>query len=427
VPLGLGPALRTLRRHPGVLALVVLEIAAGITTIDALLIAGAWYRQIGARPSGLDETNLVLVSTYTARDLGPGAQQGESEGESGEAAVRTRQEADHALAAALPDVEGVARITGTIIEDRWSFPSAFTGRVVPGASPGGEAVGWAYHADANLPSIAGLRFLAGGAAPAALAGGVGRGLAPGGPVAAILTECLARRLFVEPTRAVGGLLSFELAHDVPVVGVVHDVTMKVPFMPHSGCVAFLFGATITDHEARLLVRARPGRREAVLSALRAAFAPTTGPPSGHAVELRPFDSTLGLHHRIGTGVVRMFNVFGVLVGSVALLASLAATSFLVAQRRRQIGVRRALGATRGDIVRDFLVESALSALMGSLLGLVFTAGLYALMVRIFQGIVFPYALVALAIGVVWMASIVATLVPALGAARVPPSVASRSL
>jgi len=65
--------------------------------------------------------------------------------------------------------------------------------------------------------------------------------------------------------------------------------------------------------------------------------------------------------------------------------------------------------------------------MGSLLGLVFTAGLYALMVRIFQGIVFPYALVALAIGVVWMASIVATLVPALGAARVPPSVASRSL
>ena len=45
------------------------------------------------------------------------------------------------------------------------------------------------------------------------------------------------------------------------------------------------------------------------------------------------------------------------------------SSFWVGQRRRQIGVRRALGATRRDIVRYFLIENALISVAGVIVGI----------------------------------------------------------
>src|SRR5690606_7984853 len=64
-----------------------------------------------------------------------------------------------------------------------------------------------------------------------------------------------------------------------------------------------------------------------------------------------------------------------LVGVCLLLLTVTAvgiaglTSFWVAQRRRQIGIRRAIGATRGDILRYFQTENFLIATIGIALGM----------------------------------------------------------
>jgi putative ABC transport system permease protein len=109
------------------------------------------------------------------------------------------------------------------------------------------------------------------------------------------------------------------------------------------------------------------------------------------------------------------------------MGALAATSFLVAQRTRQIGVRRALGATRADIVGYFLLESVLATTIGSLVGVLGAAVLYRVMRRVFTGITFDPRLIGASLLLLWTAAILATLIPALRAARVSPSVASRSL
>src|SRR3546814_9346877 len=72
---------------------------------------------------------------------------------------------------------------------------------------------------------------------------------------------------------------------------------------------------------------------------------------------------------------------GLLVGTIVALLLVTAlgivglTSFWVSQRRRQIGVRRALGATRRDILRYFQTENFIIVSVGLAMGMLPAYGL----------------------------------------------------
>ena len=123
---------------------------------------------------------------------------------------------------------------------------------------------------------------------------------------------------------------------------------------------------------------------------------------------------------------------GMMVGVILALLLVTAlgivglASFWVAQRRKQIGVRRALGATRGDILRYFQTENFLIVTLGIALGMLLA---YALNVALMQVYELPHLpLLYLPIGAValWALGQLAVLAPALRAAAVPPVVATRS-
>ncbi len=96
------------------------------------------------------------------------------------------------------------------------------------------------------------------------------------------------------------------------------------------------------------------------------------------------------------------------------------------RRSGEIGVRRALGATRGDIFRQFLVEAVLLGGAGALLGLLFAqGGLW--LVRQSPNDYAPLAeldaaMLALTLGLALLASLIAGLLPAWRAALVTPAV-----
>jgi putative ABC transport system permease protein len=102
------------------------------------------------------------------------------------------------------------------------------------------------------------------------------------------------------------------------------------------------------------------------------------------------------------------------------------TSYWVTQRRRQIGIRRALGATRSAITRYFQIENLLIASTGAALGVALAIALNLWMVSSFEmaRLHLSYALIGAL--VVLLLGQLAVLWPALRAASIPPALATRS-
>ena len=100
----------------------------------------------------------------------------------------------------------------------------------------------------------------------------------------------------------------------------------------------------------------------------------------------------------------------------------------VLERRREIGVRRALGATRAGIGSQFLTESVLLSLLGGLIGGLLGVGLTtAFAVHQDWGVVLPWQPVLAGLGCSLLVGTVVGLYPALRAASVPPTEALRSI
>jgi putative ABC transport system permease protein len=124
---------------------------------------------------------------------------------------------------------------------------------------------------------------------------------------------------------------------------------------------------------------------------------------------------------------------GMLLGVIAALLLVTAlgivglASFWVQQRTRSIGIRRALGATRRDILRYFQTENFLIVSLGIALGMALAFALNLLLMTHYELPRLP--LVYLPVGAValWLLGQLAVLGPALRAAAVPPVVATRSV
>ena len=116
------------------------------------------------------------------------------------------------------------------------------------------------------------------------------------------------------------------------------------------------------------------------------------------------------------------------VGSIALLVGgigVANTMIIsVLERRREIGLRRALGAMRSHILIQFLAEALLLAGLGGALGCVLGTGVTAGMAAA-RGWPFalPLLIVLAGLGVTVLIGAVAGLYPAVRAARTPPTAA----
>ncbi|MGH8396900.1 MAG: ABC transporter permease [Gammaproteobacteria bacterium] len=102
------------------------------------------------------------------------------------------------------------------------------------------------------------------------------------------------------------------------------------------------------------------------------------------------------------------------------------TSFWVGQRRRQIGIRRAVGATRAHIMQYFQTENFLISTVGVAIGMILAFGINLYLMKHYQMLRMPWYYLPCGAIALWLLGQLAVLGPALRAANVPPVEATRS-
>jgi ABC-type antimicrobial peptide transport system permease subunit len=128
--------------------------------------------------------------------------------------------------------------------------------------------------------------------------------------------------------------------------------------------------------------------------------------------------------RMGAVALGVFGGLALLLASVGLYSVIA---YSVSRRTREVGIRMALGASRGRVLGLVLLQGARLALVGVGIGVLASLGVGRLLESLLYGVsgVDPLAYAA-AVGLLGLVALTANLLPALSAARVDPVRALRT-
>jgi putative ABC transport system permease protein len=169
----------------------------------------------------------------------------------------------------------------------------------------------------------------------------------------------------------------------------------------------------------------PSRRQATLDAAEKALMANAN--NRLTVEKQMMDEMRSEFFRGDRSMAWMLGGVCIALLIVTALGIVGLASFWVQQRTRQIGVRRALGATRGQILRYFQTENFLLATLGIVLGMVLAFGINQMLMGKYELPRLPILYLPIGAVVLWLLGQVSVFGPARRAAAVPPAVATRSV
>ena len=246
---------------------------------------------------------------------------------------------------------------------------------------------------------------------------------PRGGAAIIITESLAHALFPDG-HALSSAVYDGGTDPLTIIGISRDFMGPQDGQPPYN--AYLAAATPGRYGFyELLVRARPGRRDIALRVANQHIAAV------HPDAAVAFTQTLADARRQLDADNRNMTIFlcavTAMMIAVCCLAMFGLTALNVNSRIRQIGVRRAVGARKRDIVTHFVAESAVILGGGAVLGSVLALALGEWLSSHYGEPRLDLAYVLASIVTLWAVGQLAAWHPARRAAAVPPSVATRTI
>ena len=388
---GLGPVSRTVLRGPPIFVSLVLEVAIGLAVVSMCLSLAVWFARSGDQRSGLAEERIYLVEAHQAQR--PGLERALSE----------------LLSSAVPGVEQVASVWEPPLE----VPERFE-HVRTSSSGGPRLLTWVVSGGPGLAALLELERRAGRDFEE-------EDFLPGAPPRVIVTEGLSERLFGGGPAlgrrlwAEGGGVALE------VVGVVSDFCVANTFVRGAELAVLWPARTPPDaSHVRLLVRVDAAHAAAFPE--RAARVLDAG--VDRWVRVRPLSELRAVNRRAaGAAVWIMLAMIGVLA-VVAVLGYVGMASHIVVIRRRQIGIMRALGAARADVVTMILTINFVLTSVGLALGLGVTVALHRASQLFEPTLTLEPGFLLGGMVLFWATGVGSTIIPAIRASRIPPAAVS---
>jgi putative ABC transport system permease protein len=244
----------------------------------------------------------------------------------------------------------------------------------------------------------------------------------GGQPVAVLSQAAVRRIW--PSQDPLGKC-VKLQADGPcyaVVGVSGDI--RASFDEGPGRHVYVATAQVPAPDSRLFIRTR-GEAATQTEAVRRALQDVV--PGFAYVSTRTLDGIVAPQMRSWRLGATMFTIFGLLALVVAAIGLYSVVAYDVSQRTRELGVRVALGASAGTVLRLVVGEGVRVVIVGLALGAAAALSLAGrvspLLYEVSAKDPVTYAGV---VGVLLVVAVVASLAPALRAARVDPNIALRA-
>ncbi len=402
------PILSTLARHKMAAALIVLEIALSCAIIcNALFIVTQRLETLNLA-SGIDDDRLIEIALSGI-------------GQQTDADARTAE--DLASLRAIPGVERVA-ITNQLPFQNGSWNTSLSltpEQEVPTLNATQYMVNEGALATMGLKLIAGRDFNA----DEYKSNDELRSIEDVASLrsAIILSKASADKMF--PDGGAVGKTVYMANIQLTIVGVV-DTLLRPNLMGGNRTFSVIFPIRMNfSNGGRYLVRVTdPARRAEVLDQALAAL--DKNDPNRLVWRKQTYEQGRARYFANDRDMIGLLLIVSGLLLLVTALGIVGLASFWVQQRTKQIGIRRALGATRGQILRYFQTENFLLATIGIVIGMLLAYLLNQWLMGRYELPRLPLLYLPVGAGALWLLGQMAVFGPARRAAAIPPAVATRS-
>ena len=412
------PILAALRKHKAGAALIALQIALTLAIVcNAIFIIGQRIERVG-RPTGLAENDLFLVTQQWVGSF-------DMSSPSDIARLDAMQQEDLAALRAMPDIASVSSIsTMPLLNETTDATVSLKPDQLETAASARTVL---YSGDSAMLTTLGLKLVAGRDFNADdIRHGAARD--PQAPEIVIVTRALADSLF-GPGNAMGKTIYFNgNGKPATIVGMVEQLQVSTT---HGWANNFIGNSTLMPirldgNMSRYAVRAKPGRLEEAIKAVPSTLFKVNPLRVLKDRNVRSFADIRAEAYRSDLGMAMLMAAISLILLGVTAAGIVGLSSFWVAQRHRQIGMRRALGARRRDILRYFQIENLLIASGGAAIGAVLAVALNLWLIRHVAMARLPASYVLAGVIIVLLLGQCAVFLPARRASNVPPVLAMRA-
>jgi putative ABC transport system permease protein len=241
----------------------------------------------------------------------------------------------------------------------------------------------------------------------------------------IVSQALADELFPDGD-ALGKTVWDEPNGEKPIqiIGIYDHMQNSWPTSSNVNNSALMPSLAMFGGQMLYVVRAEPGRRDQVMTAAEEYLSQNR---SRIVDRVRSFEEQKERTYAGDIAMVKLLTAVIIVLTGVTGLGIVGLAWFSVTQRRKQIGTRRALGASRFDIVRYFMLENGLITSFGLAIGVAGTLGLNWFLDTQYEVGRVPFWYLPLGMLALWILGQLAVLLPARRAANIPPAMATRSI